>query len=168
MHWNLLFQVSHYTGKNYSFRINTKPYINDTFQYGNGIYKVKKENIVGEVQFVRMVNPNKTSFTIPSKVSCHGFSYNVTSIKDSAFKNNKKLKSVTVGKNVTALGTNAFYGCKNLKKITIKSSNLRKIGSKSFKGIYKKAVIKVPKSKLAKYKRLLKGKGQARTVKIRK
>ena len=37
-----------------------------------------------------------------------------------------------------------------------------------FKGIDKKAVIKVPKKKLKAYKNILKGKGQAKSVKIKK
>ena len=41
-----------------------------------------------------------------------------------------------------------------------------KIGDKAFKGINKKAVIKVPKSKLKKYKKILKEKGIDAKVKI--
>ena len=37
-----------------------------------------------------------------------------------------------------------------------------------FKGIDKKAVIKVPKKKLKVYKSIFKGKGQAKIVKIKK
>ncbi|MBD5544030.1 MAG: leucine-rich repeat protein [Lachnospiraceae bacterium] len=93
---------------------------------------------------------------------------NVTTIGSSAFYNCKALTSVTIGKKVTSIGSKAFYNCKKLKKITIKSTVLAKVGSKAFKNIYKKAVIKVPKKKLADYKVLLKGKGQAKTVKIKK
>ena len=44
---------------------------------------------------------------------------------------------------------------------------LKKVGAKAFKGIYKKAVIKVPKAQKKKYKKLLAKKGQAKTVKIK-
>ena len=63
-----------------------------------------------------------------------------------------------------------FYGCKNLKNITIKTSKLtaKKVGSKAFKGIHKKAVIKVPKSKVKAYKTILKGKGIGKSAKVKK
>ncbi len=164
----LRIDLEYYTGRNYSLKVNTKPCLNETFQSGNAYYKVKKDGITGEVQFTGMVNTNKTSVTIPSTVSCHGFSYKVTTVKSDAFKNNKKLKSVTLGNNITSLGSNVFYGCSNLKKITVKGTKLKKVGSGSLKGINKKAVIKVPKSKLTAYKKIFKGKGQAKSVKITK
>ena len=48
---------------------------------------------------------------------------------------------------VTKIGKKAFYGCKKLKTITIKSKKLnsKSVGAQAFKGLYKKAVIKVPK-----------------------
>ena len=45
----------------------------------------------------------------------------------------------------------------SLRKITIKSTKLKKIGKNAFKGINKKAVIRIPKSKKKTYKKLLKG-----------
>lgn len=114
--------------------------------------------------------------------------YKVTSIADNAFANNKKLTKVTIGSNVTTIGKKAFYkctsptkitipakvnkigkqafyGCKKLKNITIKTTKLtgKNVGSKAFKDIYAKATIKVPKSKLTSYKKLLKSKGSKRT-----
>lgn len=90
---------------------------------------------------------------------------------------NKKLTGVVVGGTVsykgvtykiTSIGKKAFAGCKKLKKITIKGKNLKKAGKNAFQGIHKKCVIKVPASKYKAYKKLLKGKGQAKTVKIKK
>ncbi len=106
--------------------------------------------------------------SIPKTVKIQGKTYKVTSVAANAFKNNKKLASVTVGANVTAIGSKAFYGCKSLKKITVKSAKLKSVGKNALKGIHKKAVVKVPKSKLAKYKKLFKGKGQKKTVRIKK
>ena len=74
----------------------------------------------------------------------------------------------TVRQNIKEIGNKAFSGCKKLQKITIKSKQLKKVGAKAFKGIHKKAKIKVPKAKLKAYKKLLKGKGQAKSVKITK
>ena len=61
-----------------------------------------------------------------------------------------------------------LYNCKKLKKITVKGTKLKSVGAKAFKGIHKKATIKVPKSKLKAYKKLMKQKGQASSVKIKK
>lgn len=69
---------------------------------------------------------------------------------------------------VTQINGKAFSGCSKLKKITVQAKSLKKVGKKAFKGIHKKAVIKVPKAKLKAYKKLFKGKGQAKSVKIRK
>lgn len=96
-----------------------------------------------------------------------------------AFKapSNKKKASVKVldslkvsGKTykVTQIKANAFSGCSKLKKITVKATSLTSVGKKALKGIHKKAVVKVPKAKYQSYKKLFKGKGQAKTVKIKK
>ena len=90
-----------------------------------------------------------TSVKIPSSVK---------SIASEAFAGCEKLTKVTIPKSVKTIGTKAFYGCKNLKNITIKSTSIKKIGSDAFSGISSKATIKVPKKKLAYYKKLLKGK----------
>lgn len=106
--------------------------------------------------------------SVPKTVKIQGKTYKVTAIAANAFKDNKKLASVTVGANVTTIGSKAFYGCKNLKRITVKSTKLKSVGKNALKGIHKKAVIKVPKSKLAKYKKLFRNRGQKKTVKIKK
>lgn len=106
--------------------------------------------------------------TIPATVKSGNQVYKVTAIADNAFKNNKKIKTVVVGKNVRTIGKKAFYGCKNLKKITVQSSIIKKVGAKAFKGINKKAVIKVPSKKYKAYKKVFKGKGQVKTVTIKK
>ncbi|MDD7403867.1 MAG: cellulase family glycosylhydrolase [bacterium] len=106
------------------------------------------------------------SVTIPATVKVLGKTYKVTTIAANAFKNNKKVKSITIGKNVKTIGKNAFSGATKLKKITIKSTGIKSVGSKALKGVYKKCKIYVPKAKYAKYKKLLKGKGQKKTVKI--
>lgn len=106
--------------------------------------------------------------TIPKTVKIQGKTYKVTAIASGAFSGDKNLKKITVGANVSTIGSKAFYGCKNLKKITIQSKKLKSVGKNALKGIHKKAVIKVPKSRLTKYKKLFKGKGQKKTVKIKK
>lgn len=112
----------------------------------------------------------KGTIKIPATVKYKGITYKVTSITANAFKNNKKVTSVEIGKNVSSISSKAFYGCKNLKKITVKTTKLtkKKVGKNSFKGIHKNAVIKVPKKKLNAYKKLFKSKGIGKKVIIKK
>ena len=69
---------------------------------------------------------------------------------------------------VTQIGKRAFAGCKKLRKVVIKTKKLNKVGASCFKGIYKKAVIRVPKVKYKEYVKLLKRKGQKKGVNIRR
>lgn len=82
---------------------------------------------------------------------------NVTSIGDKVFGECPKLLTVTIGTNVTTLGKRTFYKDKKLKRITFKTKKLKKIGEDSFKGVYKKVRIVVPKSKVKAYNRLING-----------
>lgn len=62
--------------------------------------------------------------------------------------------------------TRAFYKCSRLRRITFKGTKLRKVNKQAFLGIYKNAKIRVPYKKLRLYQRLLKNKGQKKSVKI--
>ncbi|MCM1158959.1 MAG: leucine-rich repeat domain-containing protein, partial [Clostridium sp.] len=107
--------------------------------------------------------------------------YKVTSVSANAFRDNKKIKTVTIGNNVKEIGKNAFRGCKNLKKVTIgknvttigsyafydckklslieiHSSKITKVGKAAFKEMAKQPVMKVPKGEMQAYKKLFKGK----------
>ena len=116
---------------------------------------------------MKPASKNNTKFTVPATVAIDGITYKVTEIQKNAFKNNKKLTSVTIGKNVTTIGASAFEGASKLNKITINSKGLKKVGKKALKGIKPKATIKVPKGKVKMYKGILKGKGQKSSVKIK-
>lgn len=146
-------------------------------QYAFVVTNVKKKTVK-----VTGVNSNKTTnVKIPATVKYNGETYKVTEIEKNAFKNNKKIKSVIIGNNVTIVGDKAFYGCEKLKKVVIgkkvttigksafygcgklqtieiKSTKLKKVGSKAFKKIHKKAVIYTPKKMKEKYQKLFKGK----------
>lgn len=69
--------------------------------------------------------------------------------------------------NVTSIGEKVFAGCSKLSQITVKTTKLKKVGKDALKGICEKAVIKVPKAKKKAYTKLLKGKGQRKTDKIK-
>lgn len=100
--------------------------------------KVKvTDNTKKEVTYIAAVADGK-KVTVPDTVVINGQNYKVTKIDANAFKNNKKLKTITI------LST----------KLTTKS-----ISKKSFKGLSKKTVIKVPKKQQKAYQKLFKKKG---------
>lgn len=69
---------------------------------------------------MKPVKKNSSSVTIPATVSYQGQKLKVTQIAKNAWKGNKKLKRVTIGKEVTVIGNGAFCGCKNLAQVTFK------------------------------------------------
>ena len=94
----------------------------------------------------------------------------MTSIAPNAFKNNKRLKKVTIGSEIQKIGANAFYGCKNLKNICINTKKLKKnrVGKKAFSGINKKAIFKInSNSKVKAYKKIFRSKGAPSTAKYK-
>lgn len=112
--------------------------------YTIGKNKYRVRNVTQkQVSFVGLKKKSSKSLTIPSSVKIGGKVYYVTEIE-------KK----------------ACINCKNLRRITIQCKKLQKIGAKAFKGISKKAVVKVPKTKYKKYKKLLRGKGLPEKAKI--
>ena len=144
------------------------------------------------VEFYKVNNKKATKIVIPATVTISGIKYKVTAISDNAFSGCKKLKSVSIGKYVTSIGNKtffkctslkkiiipasvikigkkAFYGCKKLKSITIKAKKLKSksVGTQAFKGIYKKAVIKVPKKQKKAYTKWLRKKGITKKMKIK-
>lgn len=154
----------------------------------SGIYTVTGANTVA---YAGPSNASAKTVTIPGSITYEGVAYKVTAIgakafkgnqkvtgiktasqikkiADSAFENCTKLKRVTVGSGVTSIGKNAWKGCKNLKNIAIQSKKLETVGKNAFKNINKKCKIKVPSAKLKKYKKILKAKGQPKSVKITK
>lgn len=126
-----------------------------------------EENNRHEVAYVGTENKKAKKITTPASIVINGVAYKVTSIANGAFKNNKKITAVVIGKNVTTIGKEAFKGCSKLKTITINSTVLKKVGKNAFKGIDKNASIKVPKKKKSTYQKLLKGKGQSKSLKIK-
>lgn len=129
-------------------------------------YKVTKPSVKNGMVELSKADKTKSNVSVPDTITVDGVTYKVISISKDAFKGNKKLKKVTIGKNVTKINANAFNGCKNLKNITVKSTQIKTVGKNAFKGINAKAKIKVPKSKLRYYKKLFAKKGLKSTVKI--
>lgn len=139
-----------------------------------------KTYMVTEIASSAFTGSKITKVTIPASI---------TKIGNAAFKNCKKLKTVTIGKNVTQIGNEAFrgtavakitipskvkkigkkafYSCKKLKTVTIKSSRLKSVGNSAFKSIAKKSTIKCPKAKKSKYKNMLKNKYSSKYTKLK-
>ena len=159
------------------------------------VYKVSV--VAKEVTYVKPLKKTYTKVKIPNTVKYDGVTYKVTSIANNAFKNNKKLKSVTIPtniktigssafykctalksvtipKNVSKIGSKAFYGCKKLTKMTIKTSKLteKNVGKKAFTKMgssnYKKVKVKVPKKKLKSYKKVFQKRGLSKKAKVKK
>jgi len=105
--------------------------------------------------------------TIPPAVNLRGVNCKVTAIGAKAFKNYKKLTNVTIGANIKSIGKQAFYKNVKLRKIVVKSKVLKTVGNQALKGIYSKAVIRVPDSMKNKYKKIFKNKGQKSSVRIK-
>ena len=71
---------------------------------------------------------------------------------------------------VKSIGKSAFLNCSKLSSVVIKTKLLTKssVGASAFKGIYKKAVVTVPSSKLKDYTGFLFKKGVPKTAKFTK
>ena len=149
------------------------PKAGDVIQTNDAVYRITKMAATGNaVTLEKPLKKTNRTFNVPAAIkSADGKAvFRVTGIAKNAFRKNTKLAKVVFGKNLSKIGANAFAGCKNLKTIRIASTALTKksVGKNAFKGIHKKAVIKVPKKKLKAYQKFLKGKGQAKSVKIKK
>lgn len=142
-----------------------------------------------QVAYKKTTDTKSKTVVVPSQIEVDGVKYQVTSIAAKAFKGNKKvtkitipdtvkkigasafqncklLKNVTIGKGVTTIDNNAFKNCKKLKKITIKSSVITVLGKNVFKGIPKKAKIKVPSGRSSIYKTRFVKAGLPKSVKL--
>ena len=84
----------------------------------DGIVTITSKNTVA---YVAPVKTSVKTTEVPTSVKIKGKTYKVTAIREGAFKNCKKLTTVTVGSNVTAIGANAFAGCAKLKTVKLNS-----------------------------------------------
>ena len=119
-------------------------------------YRITK--VGAEVSLIK-TNSKAKSINIPATIKASGITYKVTTIAKKAFKQNKKLQSVTVSANVKKIGNNAFFKCLSLKTVNLKTVLLtsKTASKKAFKGANKKLVIKVPKKVKKSYKKIFKG-----------
>jgi len=94
--------------------------------------------------------PN-TDVVIPNYIKIDGSKWVVTSIAKNAYKGNKYIKTVKIGKNVESIGKGAFKGCTKLKKVKM-GKNVEKIGKSAFEGCksLKKIIIPAATKKINK------------------
>ena len=169
------------------------PKVGSTIKDKNCSYKVitqGSDKKVGEVEVKKANKKNVKKVVIKGTVKINGVKYKVTSIGAKAFKGNKKLTKVTIGKNVKRIKSNAFAGCSALKTVVSKSkvlsridkgafakdakltsvnfklsTKLNKIAKGAFKGVKKSCKISVNKKLKKKLVKKLKKAGCKATVK---
>ena len=145
---------------------------NAVYTVGNYKYKITNASTNGKGSVAltgvksKSVGKKLKKATVAGTVKIGGTKFNVAEIGSKAFSGCKNVSSVSIGANVAKIGANAFYNCKKLAKITISSKKLKSVGKNALKNISSKAKIKVPKNKQKAYQKLLKGKGQKKSVKI--
>lgn len=126
------------------------------YTVGGNQYTVLKAGL--SVRFSK-ANPKAKTVTIPNTITVNGISYKVAEVGANAFKNNKKVKKVTIGANVVKIANKAFNKCPILRNVIIKTTLLTKktASKKCFNKVHKKMVIKVPKKVKKSYAKIFKG-----------
>ena len=126
------------------------------YTVGGNQYTVLKAGL--SVRFSK-ANPKAKTVTIPNTIKVNGINYKVAEVGANAFKNNKKVKKVTIGANVVKIANKAFNKCPSLRNVIIKTTLLTKktASKKCFSKVHKKMVIKVPKKVKKSYAKTFKG-----------
>ena len=126
------------------------------YTVGGNQYTVLKAGLT--VRFSK-ANPKAKTVTIPNTIKVDGISYKVAEVGANAFKNNKKVKKVTIGADVVKIANKAFNKCPSLRNVIIKTTLLTKktASKKCFNKVHKKMVIKVPKKVKKSYAKIFKG-----------
>lgn len=126
------------------------------YTVGGNQYTVLKAGLT--VRFSK-ANPKAKTVTIPNTITVDGINYKVAEVGANAFKNNKKVKKVTIGANVVKVANKAFNKCPSLRNVIIKTTLLTKktASKKCFSKVHKKMIIKVPKKVKKTYVKIFKG-----------
>ncbi len=107
------------------------------------VYKIISTWKNKTAEYAKSTKKNTTDIVIPALVKLKGKTFKVVSVGKGAFSNNKKLKSVKIGKNVKSIAKEAFSGCKKLKKVKM-GKNLNSIGAKAFSNCTSLTIINIP------------------------
>ena len=114
---------------------------NEKVTVGKNTYDVSfaEGNIPKEAKLTKTTDKKSTSVKV-DKVTVNGKSVYVTEIGKNVFKNNKKIKTVTIGKQVKTIGDEAFNGCSALKTVN-GAAGVSAIGKSAFSGCKKLSTI---------------------------
>lgn len=118
-------------GDNNTDNTVTAPAVGTKLTKGQVTYKVTVSDAKnGTVEYVKTRSAS-SSVTISDTVTIDGITYKITSIAPNAFKDNKNLKTISIGKNITSIGEKAFYRCTKL--TTVKGcAGVTSIGNMAF------------------------------------
>lgn len=97
---------------------------------------------------IRAMNPASSAgenLRLANTLTINNTKYKVTQIAPYAFKNNKKIKTLTIGNGITTLGKGAFEGCTNLKSVKF-GTGLSVIGARAFYGCTNLQTVKTTKT----------------------
>lgn len=124
--------------------------LNSKVTVGNYVYQItklsKKKSTVAVTGLTNKGRKKVKKAVIPATVKIRSkkgknkgtYSYQVTAVKENAFRGNSKLTSVSIGKNVRVIGKRAFENCVKLKKVSVESgSKLQEIQDFAFSGCRK-------------------------------
>ena len=107
------------------------------------VYKVTGTGKNKIVQYEGSTKKNAANVVIPASVKLKGETFKVVSVGNGVFKNNKKLKSVKIGKNIKTIGKEAFSGCKKLADVKM-GKNITSIKANAFSKCKSLTVITIP------------------------
>lgn len=116
----------------------------EAFLDGDLLYGVidDEENCV---EVYGITNSKLRAVVVPATITIDNTKYKVTGIAPNAFKGNKKITSVTIGKYVTSIESNAFYGCTRLKTVKM-GGRVELFGDGCFRKCTSLTSIVLPKS----------------------
>ena len=115
--------------------------VGKTFKAAGLRYKVTSDGESRTVRCMGAVKKNIKNLVIPATVKYRSKSFKVTVINAGAFKNNRSIRKLTVGKNVITIMNKAFYRCSKLKKVVIRGRSLKNIGKNAFTGFRRKDIL---------------------------
>lgn len=96
---------------------------------------------VCKAAYLRPIDKKDKKVTVKAAITFKGKKFKVTQIGREAFKNDKKLQKVTVGKNVSVIGKKTFANCKSLKEVILTGSK-QKLPKNAFAGCPQKVKIR--------------------------
>ncbi len=110
-------------------------------------YKIYNDDNDGKYASIISFDDSIIDAIIPESISFESQIIPVKKIDEDAFKNNSKIRSITIPSSVTTIGSSAFSGCSNLITVTIsENSQLTSIGSSAFNGCSSLTSIYIPDS----------------------